>query len=505
MILNKKYNVIVVGSGIGGLLCAALLARKGMKVCVVEKNKQLGGNLQTFARDKQLFDTGVHYIGGLEKGQNLYQIFKYVGLMEELKLERMDECFDKILIGNDPTVYCQSQGYDAFVNTLAASFSQERDNIIAYCNKVKEVCASFPLYNLRLRGEEAHEYKGNNESAQEVIASFTTNKKLQAVLAGNNILYAGDGNTTPFHMHALIANSYIESSWKCVGGGSQIAKILGRIIRNHGGDILRNSEVTAMVEEAGVITHIELENGDCLYGDYFISNIHPAVTLKITRSRLIGEVYKKRITELSGGISSFSLHMVLKEGTVPYEKCNYYYHKEGELWNINNYMLPNWPLGYGLYFAEDKNRKGYAATVSVLTPMRYEEVSPWVHTYNRVGKEGFRGANYEAFKKQKATALMNLVGDRFPHIVQNIKSYYTSTPLTNRDYIGDPTGSMYGILKDYHDPLKTMISPRTKIPNLFLTGQNINLHGILGTSLSATLTCIMLLKDSSIIDNIRNA
>src|SRR5690606_27030933 len=228
-----------------------------MKVCVVEKNKQLGGNLQTFARDKQLFDTGVHYIGGLEKGQNLYQIFKYVGLMEELKLERMDECFDKILIGNDPTVYCQSQGYDAFVNTLAASFPQERDNIIAYCNKVKEVCASFPLYNLRLRGEEAHEYKGNNESAQEVIASFTTNKKLQAVLAGNNILYAGDGNTTPFHMHALIANSYIESSWKCVGGGSQIAKILGRIIRNHGGDILRNSEVTAMVEEAGVITHIE--------------------------------------------------------------------------------------------------------------------------------------------------------------------------------------------------------------------------------------------------------
>ncbi|HAO06326.1 MAG TPA: all-trans-retinol 13,14-reductase, partial [Chryseobacterium sp.] len=65
--------------------------------------------------------------------------------------------------------------------------------------------------------------------------------------------------------------------------------------------------------------------------------------------------------------------------------------------------------------------------------------------------------------------------------------------------------SIYGIQKDYKNPLQTMISPRTKIPNLFLTGQNLNLHGILGTSLSAILTCSMLLGNNALVDKIRNA
>jgi len=498
-----KYDIVIVGSGLGGLLCANLLSMRGMSVCVLEKNKQFGGNLQTFARDKQVFDTGVHYIGGLDKGQNLYQVFKHVGLMDRLKLERMDECFDKVLIGNDTTIYCQAQGYDAFIKNLTKHFPGEAKNIVAYCERVKEVCASYPLYNLTLEAEENVAYKGNDQSAREIIASFTSDEKLQAVLAGNNILYAGDAGKTPFHVHALITNSYIESSWKCVGGGSQIAKILAANLRKNGGEIVRNCEVKKMVEENGRIAYVETERGNKVYGDHFISNINPAATLQITGSSLLKGLYRKRIDDLQLGVSSFSVHIVLKGKTIPYEKCNYYYHKEGQLWNLNNYAPENWPLGYGLYFTEDKHNKGFAATVSLLTPMRFDEVAQWSGTYNRVGKETDRGPDYERFKEHKTHQLLRLVSERFPEIVKNIKSIYASTPLTNRDYIGDTTGSMYGIEKDYHDPLKTMISPRTKIPNLFLTGQNINLHGILGTSLSAVLTCVMLLGDEGLVEEIR--
>ena len=62
----KKYDVVIVGSGIGGLSTALILAKNGKKVCVLEKNQQLGGNLQVFSRDKKIFDTGVHYLGGLD-------------------------------------------------------------------------------------------------------------------------------------------------------------------------------------------------------------------------------------------------------------------------------------------------------------------------------------------------------------------------------------------------------------------------------------------------------
>lgn len=501
---GKKYDVVIIGSGLGGLLCAKLLAMRGMKVCLIEKNKQFGGNLQTFSRDKQIFDTGVHYIGGLAKGQTLYQVFKYTGLMDELRLEQMDGCFDRIIIEDDSRVYCQAQGYDAFQNELIAAFPEERNGIIAYCKRIREVCDSFPLYNLALQPATGQLYMGNNESAASVIASFIQNKKLQAVIAGNNLLYAGDFNTTPFHVHALITNSYIESSWKCIGGGSQIAKILVASIRKQGGEIIRNTAVTSICEQQGKITHVETADGQHIEGTCFISNIHPATTISLTQSSLLKGLYKKRIGSLRQTVSSFSLHIVLEKKRVPYEKCNYYFHKKEQIWNLNHYTEDNWPLGYGLYFTEDKLHPGFAATISVLTPMRYDEVSDWADTYNRVGKENNRGLSYGQFKENKAQVLLQLISERFPLITAHIKSYYTSTPLTNRDYIGDAEGSMYGIQKDYRDPLQTMISPRTKIPNLFLTGQNLNLHGILGTSLSAVLTCMMLTGDESLVEEIKN-
>src|SRR5690606_2777153 len=256
-----KYDVVIIGSGLGGLLCANILAMQGYSVCVLEKNRQFGGNLQTFARDKQIFDTGVHYIGGLEPDQTLYQIFQYVGLADKLKLKKMDPCFDRILLEEDNQVYGLAQGYEAFKDQLTTVFPEEQAGIIAYCKKIKEVCNSFPLYNLRLDAEEAPLYKSNNESAAAVIASFTQNKKLQAVLAGNNLLYAGQADTTPFHVHALITNSYIERSWKCIGGGSQIAKLLVAALRQYGGQILRNTPVTAIEERNGSVAHVITGNG----------------------------------------------------------------------------------------------------------------------------------------------------------------------------------------------------------------------------------------------------
>ncbi|MCF3111126.1 FAD-dependent oxidoreductase [Niabella sp. CC-SYL272] len=498
------YDVVIIGSGLGGLLCGSILGKEGLRVCVVEKNKQLGGNLQTFSRNKQIFDTGVHYIGGLSKGQNLYQIFRYAGIMDRLQLEKMDEAFDHILLEHDPDIYVQSQGYDAFISNLTAAFPEEKNAVIRYCRLVKEVCSRFPLYHLTTDDASAKD-EVLGLSAQETIASLTSNKKLQAVLAGNNLLYSGVSGKTPFHVHALIVNSYIESSWKCVDGGSQIAKLLAAEIKKLGGTILRNCEVKKITEINGAVSHIETEDGNTVSAHNFISNINPAATLKITDSALLKNVYRKRITGLANTVSSFSLHLVLKPGSVRYRNHNYYFHKADSLWHLNDYTEASWPLGYGLYFTPDRTDHHYTATVSILTPMWFRDVEQWRDTYNRVGKAAIRGEDYETFKRQKTEKLLALVNERFPEVVANIQYSYAATPLTNRDYIGLEDGSMYGIQKDYNNPLQTVISPRTKIPNLFLTGQSLNLHGILGTSLSAVLTCSLMLNDNTLVDKIRNA
>jgi all-trans-retinol 13,14-reductase len=92
------------------------------------------------------------------------------------------------------------------------------------------------------------------------------------------------------------------------------------------------------------------------------------------------------------------------------------------------------------------------------------------------------------FKEEKKEILLQQLEIDFPGIRNNIKEVYTSSPLTLRDFTGTKEGSMYGISKDKNNPEQTFISHRTKVPNLFFAGQNINLHGILGVAMSAFIT-----------------
>jgi len=142
--------------------------------------------------------------------------------------------------------------------------------------------------------------------------------------------------------------------------------------------------------------------------------------------------------------------------------------------------------------------------VTLMTYMRFEDVERWAHTFNTVSDEKSRGEDYEAFKKEKAEKLFDPVEQKFPGFKDSIQSYYTATPLSVRDYIGTDDGSLYGIVKDYREPMKTFISPRTKIPNLFLTGQNLNLHGVLGVTVSSILTCSEILGIDYMLEKIKN-
>ncbi|PWT71041.1 MAG: all-trans-retinol 13,14-reductase [Bacteroidetes bacterium] len=502
----NTYDVVIIGSGIGGLVCGDLLSREGYRICILEKNKQLGGCLQTFVRDRVIFDSGVHYLGSLAKGQVLYQVFKYLGLMDQLSLQQMDSCaFDKILIEGDPKEYDLAQGYDNFKSKLMQDFPGEEVGITTYCNKIREVCDKFPMYKLRTGGayEEKEDVLGIDTKA--FIESVTKNKTLQAVLAGNNILYAGQPDKTPFYIHALILNSFIESSWKCIDGGSQIAKYLAQNIRKQGGHILAHKDVTKLKEENGQVAYAQMRDGSKIQGKAFISDMHPAKTLEITESSLIRNAYRNRIKQLENSISSFSLNIVLKKNSFPYRNHNYYYHRKGSVWSMADYNEENWPLGYAVFFPASSKSERYAEGMTVFTYMKYDEVKAWEKTYNTVSKKMNRGETYEMFKIRKAEKLLDQVEEKFPGLRNSVAAYYTSTPLSYRDYIGSDDGSMYGIVKDYKDPYKTLLSAKTKLPNLFLTGQNLNLHGILGATISSLVTCCAFLGNERLVEKIRNA
>ncbi|WP_448699602.1 phytoene desaturase family protein [Mucilaginibacter sp. AW1-3] len=502
----ENFDILIIGSGVGGLVCADILSKEGYKVCVLEKNKQIGGSLQTYARDKVIFDSGVHYLGGLEKGQNLYQIFKYIGIVDQLKLQRQDlDAFDKILIEGDDTEYCFAQGYENFIAKLLIHFPDEEQALHTYCDKIKEICSKFPLYNLRSSGDFNEKSDVLEIDTKAFIESITSDTKLQNVLAANNALYAGQADKTPLYVHALILNSYIESSWKCVDGGSQIAKLIAKNIKENGGKIIRDCEVKKIVEENGIVSHVELEDGSKMYAKQFISNMHPVKTLELTETPLIKNAYRNRLKGLENSVSAFTLNIVFKPESFKYIKHNYYVVREGHLWTSADHTEENWPLGYAIFCGASSKSEVYADGLSILAYMRFDEVEIWKDTFNTASKVNDRGETYNEFKKRKAEILLDAVERKFPGLRSCIKTYYAATPLSYRDYIGNDDGSLYGIVKDYKHTLKTFISPRTKLPNLFLTGQNLNLHGILGASMSSIVTCCALLGNDNVVSNIRNA
>ena len=504
--MTEQYDVVIVGSGLGGLACGTILAREGYKVCVLEKNKQIGGNLQTYVRERVIFDSGVHYVGGLDEGQNLYQLFKYLGIMDKLKIRKLDEdVFDAVIFEGDPVVYKYAQGYENFIRTMVAYFPEEEQALRNYCDAIKDVCGKFPLYNLKSGGGLIEKMTALEMDTKTFIESITPNKKLQQVLGGNNLLYAGVPYKTPFYVHALITNSYIESSYRFINGGSQISKYLSREIHAHQGKILKHVKIVKLQEEGGEITYAESDKGDRYYGKMFISNVHPAQTLDMVESHLIKKAYRNRIKSLENSISTFYVNAVMKKNCFPQKNYNVYYYEKGDPWAPLNYTAESWPGGYALFFTSSSEKEEYAEGVTVMAYMRFEDVNKWEHTFNTVSEESSRGEDYDAFKKEKAEMLIDVVERQYPGFRSCIKSYTSATPLSARDYIGTEDGSLYGLTKDHRDPLKTFISPRTKIPNLLLTGQNLNLHGVLGVTVSAVLTCSQLLGMDYILDKIRDA
>ena len=488
---NEKYDVVIIGSGMGGLCCGYILSKEGMKVCVLEKNRQLGGSLQIFSRNKVIFDTGIHYIGGLEKGQNLYSYFKYLGLMDKLKLKRMDmDGYDIISFAGDPTEYKHAQGYDNFIRVLSQQFPQEEENIKAYCKKIQDICNFFPLYRISDDDKDLITANFLSIDTKTYLQSVTPNVRLQNVLAGSNPLYAGEADKTPLYVHALVVNSYIESAWKCIDGGSQIATHLTSSIKQMGGTVLNYSEAVKFNFEGEKIKEVVLKNGKTVAGTTFISNIDLAKTLDMIEPGHIRQAYRTRITGLKNSISAFILYVTLKKDSLEYFNHNIYHYHSDDVWESIKIKQELWPQSFAVFpQASSKNSK-YADSLIIMAYMNYDELEQWQNTKNIIPDNiEYRGDDYETFKKQKAEKLIEAADKRLPGLKQKISSYYTSTPLTYRDYIGTRDGTLYGIEKDYRDPLKTFITPKTKVPNLLLTGQNLNLHGILGVTVSAVVTC----------------
>ena len=477
-------KVIIIGSGLGGLTCGFILQKNGYDVTVLEQGHQIGGCLQCFSRQGVKFETGMHFIGSAAEGQTMNRLMNFLCLTD-LELSPLDQKgYDTIALAGE--IFRFPNGRDAFVEQMSSYFPKEKDNLKHYIDLVARIASASTLNSLTSEERDlAMNTEYQTRSINDVLESFFRDEMLRNVLVGNLPLYAAERDKTPFAQHAFIMDFYNQSAFRVVGGSDVIAHSLARSIKEMGGQVLTDKRACRIRCNETQATGVETAD-ECFFpADYVVSTVHPARLLELLDTKLIRPAFRSRLSNIPNTTGCFTLYVKFKENTMPYMNTNFYCYHSSSPWDSDRHDFL-----YMHHCHRDKAR--FAKSGVVLSYMKMDEVARWQGTY-----VGHRGADYEAFKHEHAEQLIQDVERHHPGFTAAIDTYYTSTPLTYLDYTGTENGSMYGVAKDIHLGPAGRVPYRTKVPNLFLAGQNVNSHGMMGVLVGTIVTCSELLKQSN--------
>ena len=457
-----KYDVVIIGSGLGGLICARQLARSGRGVVVLERQRQAGGCLQGYRRGEMEFDTGLHYVGGLAEGQPLHDEFSRLGLLS-LGWQRLDaDGFDQITIGRQ--TFMLAEGFDRFADTLGMYFPKERGALNQFVELLRHLPPMDECFQV---------------NAYDYLTSVFHDPLLVNVISGASMKMEMRRESLPLFNFAHILSSSIQSSWRLKGSGNLIVNSLADDIRAAGGEICCGAEVTELKEQGGRIVAARCLDGRTIEGRIFISDVHPQLTFGwIKESTLLKRVFRRRINALENTCGMFTVSLMLKPNALPYFNHNKYVYRKANVWTFSEDVGGVGGVMVSARVPEDGSE--FVRQIDLLTPMSWYLCRHWENT--TVGR---RGQIYQMQKELLADECIRLAERVVPGLRDMVVKRFASTPLTWRDYTLSPCGSAFGIRKDCRNPLMSMLSPKTPVPNLFLTGQSLVLHGLEGVTKTA--------------------
>lgn len=422
--------------------------------------------MQSYRRGRLNFDTGLHYVGGLEEGGQLYDAFESLGLMT-LPWKQMDaDCFEEIHIGG--RTFRWPQGKKRFINAMKSYFPDEEKGLDLYGELLD--CTD----ELWMQKTNAWEY---------LTSIISDPLLLQVLSAPATCKMELRKETLPLFTYVHGIAPFIESSWRLAGDGNMLVSCLVEQIRAYGGEVLADKDVVSLKEEDGRIVQALCADGTSYEAGFFVSNAHPAVTCSLVgESALMKKVFRRRMGMQPNTFGIFTLHLQLRSGSLPYFNHNKLVFAEPDCWD----MAVDRSLAVkGIMMSARIPEKGEnVVNIDILTPMLWEVVEEYDGT-----KLSHRPKAYKEMKAKVAEQCLALAETVIPGLGEMILKTWSSTPLTYKDYNLTPEGSAFGFRKDFSNPMMTIVSPKTQIPNLFMTGQSLMLHGLHGVTMTAAYTC----------------
>jgi all-trans-retinol 13,14-reductase len=504
--METRYDAVVIGSGIGGLAAASLLAAVGgRRVLVLERHFRLGGFTQTFRRGRFTWDVGVHYVGELADGSLPRRLFDLAS-GGAVGWERMPSPFEvfeypglTFEVPDEPSAYREA---------LGAAFPRERRAIDAYFRDVARAAGwvrrwaaaqvlPWPVSRLAPLPGRRHALS----TTAEVLDRRFGDPRLRAVVASQWGDYGLPPSQSAFAIHAVVADHYLHGAWYPRGGAGVIAPAMAAVVEAAGGACRVNHTAESILLEggrvAGVRVHARDRDGERTF-DVRAPLVVSDAGARATFERLLPS--RARPPLVAGrpedAASAVTLYLGLRaspaglgfrgENRWIFERDDH----EATFAARNDLARGRAVMAY-VSFASLKDPTARAHTAEIVAPLDAEAFSEW-----RTAAWKRRGDAYEAFKAAIANALLDLVERRHPGFRDLVEYAELSTPLSVEHFTGHARGAIYGAAPTparFRDPA---LRARTAVGGLFLAGADACTLGVMGAFMGGTIAAAAALGPS---------
>lgn len=502
---DRTFDVIVIGSGMGGMTTAALLARTGQRVLVLEQHYVPGGFTHTFRRKGFVWDVGVHLVGEMSDralpGRLLDRLTE-----GRLAWADVGEVYDTFHFPDDVSIAFPSRP-DDFARVLGEHFPHATRDIERYLDEVRGTVRSMKGWMLgralpgRLgralggwMGREAAAHLAR--STEDVLGEIVADERLRAVLTAQWGYHGSPPSRAAWALQALIVRHFMWGASYPVGGAARIAPAMLQTVADRGGWTRICADVDQIVIEGGRAVGVRMADGEAIRAPRVVSAIGAWSTVTRLLPPTARGPWTEPIQALPPSPAHLSLYLGFKGDIAAHgasRSAEWYYDTwdhEAAVWDVHpDRPVPTPPVLFTSYptLKDPTHDPGpeQRHTGEIVTFVPFDAFERWRGTPWRK-----RGDDYVAFKQRMTDAMLDVLFAHRPGLRDLLVHAELGTPLSTDLFARPYRGAIYGLAGTPDRFATEWLRPRSPIPGLYLSGSDVFVCGVVGAMVGGVLAAL---------------